>query len=100
MESEFGRIERELYVDAPPEVVFEVISRPEHLREWWPDEATLDPVPGGVGELVWRGDEPESLTVVPMTVLQVDAPRLFSFRWGTTQRSCRIRRTRCSSSSS
>jgi len=82
MENEFGSIERELYVDAPPEVVFEVISRPEHLREWWPDEATLDPVPGGVGELAWRGDEPESLTVVPMTVLQVDAPRLFSFRWG------------------
>jgi uncharacterized protein YndB with AHSA1/START domain len=78
---EFGSIEREIYVDAPPEVVFEVISRPEHLREWWPDEASLDPVPGGVGELVWHGDGPESVLAVPMTVLRVDRPHLFSFRW-------------------
>lgn len=81
MEMEFGSIERELYVEAPPEVVFEVISRPEHLREWWPDDASLDPVPGGVGELVWRRAAPEPVIVVPMTVLNVDPPRLFSFRW-------------------
>jgi uncharacterized protein YndB with AHSA1/START domain len=78
---EYGSIEREIHVDASPEVVFEVISRPEHLREWWPDEATLDPVPGGLGELVWNGDSPESALVVPMTVVESAPPRLFSFRW-------------------
>ena len=36
---EYGSIEREIHVDAPPEVVFEVVSRPEHIQEWWPDEA-------------------------------------------------------------
>jgi len=30
---EFGILERELYVDASPEVVFEVISRPE--KQGW-----------------------------------------------------------------
>ena len=78
---EYASIEREIHVDASPEVVFEVISRPEHLREWWPDDATLDPVPGGVGELVWTGDGPESAMVVPMTVVEAVPPRLFSFRW-------------------
>jgi uncharacterized protein YndB with AHSA1/START domain len=78
---EYGGIEREIYVDATPEVVFEVISRPEHLREWWPDDAALDPVPGGVGELTWHGDTPESAFVVPMTVVESVPPRLFSFRW-------------------
>ena len=27
---EFASIEREIHVEAPPETVFEVISRPEH----------------------------------------------------------------------
>jgi uncharacterized protein YndB with AHSA1/START domain len=78
---EYGSIEREIYVDASPEIVFEVVSRPEHLREWWPDDARLDPVPGGVGELIWHGDAPESAKVMPMTVVESVPPRLFSFRW-------------------
>jgi uncharacterized protein YndB with AHSA1/START domain len=78
---EYGSIEREIYVDASPEVVFEVITQPEHLREWWPDDAALDPAPGGVGELRWDGDEPGSVHKVPMMVIEAVPPRLFSFRW-------------------
>ena len=29
---EFGTIEREIYVEASPEIVFEVVSSPDHLR--------------------------------------------------------------------
>ena len=43
---EYGSIEREIHIDATPEVVYEVISTPEHLREWWPDEAELEPGAG------------------------------------------------------
>ena len=78
---EYGSIEREIHIDASPEFVFEVISRPEHLREWWPDDATLEPVPGFAGELVWGGGGAEPAMVVPITVVDADPPRLFSFRW-------------------
>ena len=42
---EHGTIERELHIDASPEVVFDVVSNPEHVRQWWPDEAEYPPVP-------------------------------------------------------
>lgn len=74
---EFATLERQLTIDASPEVVFEVVSRPEHIREWWSDDATLDPVPGGAGELVW-GDREQ---VAVLKVVEADPPRRFSFRW-------------------
>lgn len=74
---EYGTLERQIHIEAPPEVVFEVVSRPEHLREWWSDDASLEPKPGAVGELVW-GDRAQ---VVPITVVDMDPPRRFSFRW-------------------
>jgi uncharacterized protein YndB with AHSA1/START domain len=78
---EYASIEREIHIDAPPEVVFEVISRPEHVREWWTAESDVEPIPGATGELVWAdGDNPRA-HVSPMTVVVADPPRLFSFRW-------------------
>ncbi|MEU0868993.1 SRPBCC domain-containing protein [Nocardia brasiliensis] len=79
---EYGRIERSLYIEATPEVVYEVISSPEHLREWWPDEASLDPVPGAVGELVWGDRNTPDASVALLTVVDALPPKLFSFRWG------------------
>jgi uncharacterized protein YndB with AHSA1/START domain len=77
---EFGTLEREIRIEASPEVVFEVISSPEHLQEWWADEADLDPVPGATGSLGWaRGTDQEM--VVPITVVEAEPHRLFSFRW-------------------
>src|SRR4051794_38706383 len=34
---EFGSIERDVFVEASPEVVFEVVSSPDHIKQWWPD---------------------------------------------------------------
>ncbi len=82
---EHGTIERDIHIDASPEVVFEVVSRPEHIREWWPDDARLEPVPGAPGELVWRDDETGETTTVAMAVVEVDPPRRFSFRWCFTE---------------
>lgn len=78
---EFGSIEREIHVDAAPEVVFAVISSPEHLREWWPDDADIAAAPGATGSLTFNGDGQGSPTVVPMMVVDAEPPRLFSFRW-------------------
>jgi uncharacterized protein YndB with AHSA1/START domain len=79
---EVGSIEREIHVAASPDVVYEVLSRPEHLREWWPDDVTLDEaVPGTRGELVFgRRDDPAAI-VEALTVVEAEPPRTFSFRW-------------------
>jgi len=78
---EYGSIERELRIDATPEVVYEVISSPEHLREWWPDGAELDPVPGATGAITFGDPTAPDSTTVPLTVLEADPPRRFAFRW-------------------
>jgi uncharacterized protein YndB with AHSA1/START domain len=78
---EYGSIARDMHVDASPEVVFEVISRPEHMREWWPDDARFEPVAGAPGELVWRDAQTGETSTVAFTVVDVDPPKRFSFRW-------------------
>jgi uncharacterized protein YndB with AHSA1/START domain len=77
---EFGTIEREIYVEASPDVVFEVVSSPEHVQQWWPDEAHYEAARGSVGEIVF-GDRNAGGAVVSFTVVDVRPPRLFSFRW-------------------
>ena len=78
---EFGSIEREIHVDASPEIVFEVISSPEHIREWWNGaETDLSPTPGAVAEIVW-GMATAEPHIEPLTVVDAEPPRLFSFRW-------------------
>ena len=77
---EFGTIEREIYVEAPPEIVFEVVSSPDHLKEWWPDDARYEATPGSTGEIVF-GDRDGDGTVVQFTVVDAQPPRTFSFRW-------------------
>ncbi len=77
---ELGTIEREIYVDAPPEVVFEVVSSPDHVSRWWPDEARYEPVPGASGEIVF-GDPAAGGKVQQLTVVEARPPRTFSFRW-------------------
>jgi uncharacterized protein YndB with AHSA1/START domain len=76
---EFGTIEREIHIEASPEVVYRVVSTPEHLREWWPEEAELEAVPGGTGVITFV--RPEGTKVEPLTVVEADPPRRFSFLW-------------------
>jgi uncharacterized protein YndB with AHSA1/START domain len=77
---ELGTIEREIFVDAAPEVVFDVVSMPEHLQEWWPDEAAYEPVAGAAGEIVF-GERGAGGMVVSFDVVEALPPRSFSFRW-------------------
>ena len=78
---EYGSIERELHIDATPEVVYQVISTPEHLREWWPDEAELTPAPGATGVISFGDRSTPEAHAVALTVVEADPPRRFSFRW-------------------
>jgi uncharacterized protein YndB with AHSA1/START domain len=77
---EFGTLQREIHIQASPEVVFDVVSSPEHLTQWWPDEAEFDPIPGRAGRIGF-GDCAHGGTWVQFTVVDAVPPRLFSFRW-------------------
>ncbi|MDX6277397.1 MAG: hypothetical protein QOJ72_1525 [Nocardioidaceae bacterium] len=78
---ELGTIEREVHVEASPEIVFEVVSSPEHIREWWNGvETDIAPVVGSTAELAWGKDTAEP-HIEQLTVVEAAPPRLFSFRW-------------------
>ncbi len=76
---EFGTIEREIYIEASPTIVFDVVSSPDHLKQWWPDDARFGPDPGAPGEITF-GEGPGA-TVVSFSVVEATPPRRFSFRW-------------------
>jgi uncharacterized protein YndB with AHSA1/START domain len=76
---EYASIEREIAIDAPPAVVYEVVSSAEHLREWWPDDAELSPTPGSEGRVTFV--RPEGAKVEALTVVEAEPPHRFSFRW-------------------
>jgi uncharacterized protein YndB with AHSA1/START domain len=78
---EYGTIERELQIDASPEVVFEVLSQPEHIREWWSAETEFDPVAGTTSRFSWTDDDTGRKESTPFTVVEVDPPQRFAFRW-------------------
>lgn len=77
---EYGTIEREIYIEAAPEIVFDVVSNPEHVREWWSDEAEFDPEPGKPGWISF-GDVTQGGNKVQLTVADAVPYTHFSFRW-------------------
>ena len=70
-------IEREIQIDAPIEVVWDVITQPEHIMNWFADEAVLDLRPGGTGTLTFT----EQGHVALFRVETVNPPHVFSYRW-------------------
>jgi uncharacterized protein YndB with AHSA1/START domain len=78
---EFGKIERRLEINASPATVFEVITSPGHLKEWWPDDAVVPLTPGAEGELVFGNRAAGTAQIPKITVVEAEAPRIFSFRW-------------------
>ncbi|RRR96853.1 SRPBCC domain-containing protein [Glycomyces terrestris] len=77
---EYASIEREIRIEAAPAVVFEVVSSPEHLKQWWADEAEFAPVAGDSGRIGFHQDG-GAVAWERFTVVDAQPPRLFSFRW-------------------
>lgn len=69
-------ISREIEIDAPPEVVWAIVTDPRHLSGWLSDEAEIDLRPGGAMLLTWHGHG-----VYRGRVETVKPPHTFSFRW-------------------
>jgi uncharacterized protein YndB with AHSA1/START domain len=76
---EHGSIEQAIYIEASPEVVYEVVSRPEHLEGWYVATAEYETVPGSSGRLAF-GDKEHRLEV-PLTVVEAVPCVRFSFLW-------------------
>ncbi|HEY2209402.1 MAG TPA: SRPBCC domain-containing protein [Gaiellaceae bacterium] len=56
-------IQREIVVPEPPDEVWEALTEPERLEEWFATEVELDARPGGEGIFRW-GDGDERAAVV------------------------------------
>jgi uncharacterized protein YndB with AHSA1/START domain len=78
-------IEKEIQIDARPEVVWRVITDPSHISRWFSDDADVNDVEGADGTLTWRpggrGGNREIDMVVPIRVVDAEPFRRFSFRW-------------------
>ena len=70
------RIEREILIEAPVDVVWRVVTEPEHISGWFSDSVELDLRPGGEAVLRWNEHG-----TVRGRVERVEPPRFFSVRW-------------------
>jgi uncharacterized protein YndB with AHSA1/START domain len=70
------RVEREILIDAPLDVVWSVITEPEHVAGWFSDAAEIDLRPGGDMTLTWEEHGPQHWRVE-----RIDPPHYASFRW-------------------
>jgi uncharacterized protein YndB with AHSA1/START domain len=70
------RIEREIVIDAPVEVVWAVVTEPDQISGWFSDSVELDLRQGGEATFVW-----DEHGTVRGRVERVEPPHLFAFRW-------------------
>jgi uncharacterized protein YndB with AHSA1/START domain len=69
------KVEREIVIDAPVEVVWRTITEPDQITQWFADKVELEVKPGARGYMGF-GDQGG-----PVVVETVDRPTRFSFRW-------------------
>jgi uncharacterized protein YndB with AHSA1/START domain len=78
-------VEREILIEATPEVVWGVITEPEQISRWFSDAADVEGRVGADGTLTWRpggrGGNKELDMTVPIRVMEAEPFRRFSFRW-------------------
>jgi uncharacterized protein YndB with AHSA1/START domain len=78
---DMDRIEREIAIDAPIEVVWSVVTEPEHMRIWFCDTVEVDVRPGREGRLSWVEKARHRLTTTNVRIERLEPPHFFSFRW-------------------
>lgn len=69
------RIERDVVIEAPVEVVWRTITEPDQISLWFADRVDVEIKPGARGFMGF-GDQGGEVMVET-----VDPPSLFSFRW-------------------
>ncbi len=75
-------IERDILIEAPIEVVWGTVTRPDQISQWWSDAAEFELRAGSKGTFTWNAGGTHTPTTVQVTVETIEPPRAFSFRWG------------------
>ena len=57
-------VTREIVFPVPPDEVWEALTNPEQLEEWFANDVELDPREGGEGVFRWENGEERHATVV------------------------------------
>jgi uncharacterized protein YndB with AHSA1/START domain len=70
------RVEREVVIEAPIDVVWRTITEPDQISQWFADRVALELEPGGNGHLGF-GEKGGG----PIVVEVVEEPTFFSYRW-------------------
>lgn len=76
------QIARDILIEAPVDVVWRVVTEPEHIVRWFSDTAELDLRPGGDGVLTFTQNGGH---VAPLVVDTVQPPTTFAFRWSAPE---------------
>lgn len=77
------RIERDVVIEAPVDVVWRTITEPNQITRWFADRVEIELKPGGQGYLGFgEQSEQKGTTIVVETV---DEPSRFAFRWNRPQ---------------
>jgi uncharacterized protein YndB with AHSA1/START domain len=76
-----GRIERDILIEAPVEVVWRAVTEPDQISSWFTDAAVIDVREGGEGTLTWNERSTTKPATARISVETVAPPRTFSFRW-------------------
>jgi uncharacterized protein YndB with AHSA1/START domain len=72
------QIEKDIQIDAPPEIVWDVITQAEQISGWFSDETELELVVGGAARFVFPGHG-----TVAGRVEALDPKTYFAFRWAS-----------------
>lgn len=75
------QITRDIVIEAPVDVVWRVVTEPQHIVRWFSDTAEIDLRPGGDGVLTFESHQ----HVAPLVVDTVDPPTTFAFRWSAPE---------------
>jgi uncharacterized protein YndB with AHSA1/START domain len=77
------RIERDVVIEAPVDVVWRTITEPDRITRWFADRVELELRPGGRGYLGFGEPGEEKGTAI--VVETVDASSRFAFWWNRPQ---------------
>jgi uncharacterized protein YndB with AHSA1/START domain len=69
-------IEKQLFIRATPERVWQALTEKAELEQWFLTEANVDVQPGGALRFAWQHDTTQG------QFLEVDPPRRLVFSWG------------------